>query len=201
MTKHSPTNQKFEQLALLVCYRILREKLFSLRIFSYMLSFTCWIVIFNQTMLKPRHLSRQLFFHSFENNDLSASDDGNSGRSAWNRRVGQKYSNKNKYCRNNGFRNRYENFGPEKIQGRLIHKRKHRNTWMKERYVHHMVQKSELRMVPMSSIHNHQPAGWRNRRLLAERIQARDYQSMIRVGNWKSPALMDGLIQVNYVFK
>ena len=86
-------------------------------------------------MLKPRHLSRQLFFHSVSNNDLpdlSASDDGNNGRSAWNRRVGQQYNNQNKYSKNNVFRNRYENFSPEKIQGRLIHTRKHRNTWMKD---------------------------------------------------------------------
>ena len=159
-------------------------------------------------MLNPRHLSRQLFLHSVSNNDLpdlSASDDGNSGRSAWNRRVGQQYNNQNKYSRNNGFRNRYENFSPEKIQGRLIHKRKHRNTWMNDESYDNlprgwedinMVRESELRMLPMSSIHNHQPTGWRNRRILEERILARDYPSLVRIGNWKSPALMDGLIQV-----
>ena len=137
-------------------------------------------------MLKPRHLSRQLFFHSVSNNDLpdlSASDDGNNGRSAWNRRVGQQYNNQNKYSKNNVFRNRYENFSPEKIQGRLIHERKHRNTWMKDQRNDNlprgwedinMVRESELRMLPMSSIHNHQPTRWRNRRIFEERILARD---------------------------
>ena len=159
-------------------------------------------------MLKPRHLSRQLFFHPVSNNDLpdlSASDDGNNGRSAWNRRVGQQYNNQNKYSKNNVFRNRYENFSPEKIQGRLIHERKHRNTWMKDQRNDNlprgweninMVRESELRMLPMSSIHNQQSTGWRNRRIFEERILSRDYPSMVRIGNWKSPALIDGLIQV-----
>ena len=60
-----------------------------------------------------------------------------------------------------------------------------------------MTRESELRMLPMSSIHNHQPAGWRNRRIFEERILARDYPIMIRIGKWKSPALIDGLIQVH----
>jgi hypothetical protein len=140
--------------------------------------------------------------HSVENNDLpdlSASDDGDSERRAWNRRVGQQYNDQNKYSRNNGFRNRNENFGPEKIHGRLMHKRKHRNTWMKdERWEDvNMVRESQLRLLPMSSIHNHQPTGWRNRRISEERILARDYPSIIRIGNWKSPALIDGLIQIH----
>ena len=59
-----------------------------------------------------------------------------------------------------------------------------------------MVRESELRVLPMSSIHNHQATGWRNRRIFEERILSRDYPSMVRIGNWKSPALIDGLIQV-----
>jgi hypothetical protein len=155
-------------------------------------------------MLKPMHLSRQLYLYSVSNTDLpdlSASDDGDSDRSAWNRRVGQQYGNQHKYSRNNGF----GNFGPEKIHGRLIHRRKHRNTWMKdERYDHlprrwedvNMVRESWQRMLPMSSSLNHHPTVWSHRKRFEERIRFRDYQSMVRIGNWKSPALIDGLIQV-----
>jgi hypothetical protein len=46
-----------------------------------------------------------------------------------------------------------------------------------------MARESELLMVPMSSIHDHEPTGWRNRRMYEERIPATDYPSIIRIGN------------------